>query len=150
MYSRLDAIQDLGALVIDHTSYVISKNDSDHTLIVSDNVIDSKVIMGEKNIEVSTIVHSSFWAQTRFYNDKNAFHCQNCLGWIWLFEDYEMEFVRTKGFWNCVYIKIKFFMHHYLNWTSDTLIIKFLPIILVLNIVCIILYMFRWFAKIAT
>ena len=64
--SRSYGIQDLGALVIDHTSYVVSKTDNDHTLIVSDDVIDSKVIMGEKNIEVSTIVHSSFWAQTRF------------------------------------------------------------------------------------
>ena len=53
-------------MVIDHTSYVVSKTDNDHTLIVSDAVIDSKVIMGEKNMEVSTIVHSSFWAQTRF------------------------------------------------------------------------------------
>ena len=131
-HSGLYAIRDLGALVIDLTIYFVSKTDNDHTLIVSDAVIDSKVIMGEKNMEVSTIVHSSFWAQTRFYNDKNAFHCQNCLGWIWLFEDYEMEFVRSKGFWNCVYIKTRILMHHYLNWTSNTLIIKFLPIILVL------------------
>ena len=54
------------------------------------------------------------------------------MGWIWLFEDYEMTFVRSKGFWNCIYIKIRILMHHYLNWASNTLLIKFLPIILVL------------------
>ena len=69
----LDAIHDLGALVIDHMIYFVSKTDNDHTLIVSDDVIDSKVILGEKNLEVSTAVHSSFWAQTMFLEWQKCF-----------------------------------------------------------------------------
>lgn len=51
----VDFDEDLGALVIDHTSYAVSKTDSDHTLIVSDDVIDSKVILGEKKLEAPVL-----------------------------------------------------------------------------------------------
>jgi oligosaccharyltransferase complex subunit beta len=52
-YIGFDQFQDPAALVIDHTSYAISKIDTDHMLIVSDDVIDSNVILGDKRLEVS-------------------------------------------------------------------------------------------------
>uniref|UniRef100_A0A0D6QZT8 Dolichyl-diphosphooligosaccharide--protein glycosyltransferase 48 kDa subunit n=1 Tax=Araucaria cunninghamii TaxID=56994 RepID=A0A0D6QZT8_ARACU len=51
----VDFDEDPEALVIDHTSYAISKTDTGHTLIVSDNVIDSKVILGEKKLEAPVL-----------------------------------------------------------------------------------------------
>uniref|UniRef100_A0A0C9RWI6 Dolichyl-diphosphooligosaccharide--protein glycosyltransferase 48 kDa subunit n=1 Tax=Wollemia nobilis TaxID=56998 RepID=A0A0C9RWI6_9CONI len=51
----VDFDEDPEALVIDHTSYAISKTDTGHTLVVSDNVIDSKVILGEKKLEAPVL-----------------------------------------------------------------------------------------------
>ena len=39
-------------MVIDHTSYSISEIEGDHTLIASDNLIKSDVILGKQKIEV--------------------------------------------------------------------------------------------------
>lgn len=40
-------------MVIDHTGYAVSNTDGDHTLIASDDLIKSDVILGSKNIEAS-------------------------------------------------------------------------------------------------
>ena len=40
-------------MVIDHTSYAVSDTEGDHTLIVSDELIQSEVILGKEKIEVS-------------------------------------------------------------------------------------------------
>lgn len=40
-------------MVIDHTSYAASEAEGDHTLIASDDFIQSDVILGEKKIAVS-------------------------------------------------------------------------------------------------
>lgn len=40
-------------MVIDHTSYAVSETEGDHTLVASDNLIASEVILGKKKIEVS-------------------------------------------------------------------------------------------------
>lgn len=40
-------------MVIDHTSYAVSEAEGDHTLIASDDFIQSDVILGEKKIAVS-------------------------------------------------------------------------------------------------
>ncbi|KAK3020142.1 hypothetical protein RJ639_003250 [Escallonia herrerae] len=42
---------DASAVVIDHTSYAVSKTDGDHTLIASDYFIESDVILGSTKIE---------------------------------------------------------------------------------------------------
>lgn len=42
-------------MVIDHTSYAVSDNEGDHTLIASDDFIMSDVILGSKKIEASSI-----------------------------------------------------------------------------------------------
>lgn len=47
-------LQDSAAMVIDHTSYAVSKTDGDHTLIASDDFIQSDVILGSKKIEASS------------------------------------------------------------------------------------------------
>ncbi|XP_057814963.2 dolichyl-diphosphooligosaccharide--protein glycosyltransferase 48 kDa subunit [Cryptomeria japonica] len=51
----VDFDEDPAALVVDHTSYAISKTDTDHTLIVSDDVIDSNVILGDKKLEAPVL-----------------------------------------------------------------------------------------------
>ncbi|KAK9136395.1 hypothetical protein Syun_015725 [Stephania yunnanensis] len=46
---------DSAAMVIDHTSYAVSKTDGDHTLIASDEFIQSDVILGSEKIEAPVI-----------------------------------------------------------------------------------------------
>ncbi|KAK2998359.1 hypothetical protein RJ639_023301 [Escallonia herrerae] len=46
-------VQDASTVVIDHTSYAVSETDEDHTLIASDNFIESDVILGSTKIEAS-------------------------------------------------------------------------------------------------
>ncbi|KAL3527070.1 hypothetical protein ACH5RR_011726 [Cinchona calisaya] len=43
--------EDSSAVVIDHTSYAVSETEGDHTLIASDTLIESEVILGKKKIE---------------------------------------------------------------------------------------------------
>lgn len=45
--------KDSAAVVIDHTSYAVSETEGDHTLIASDDLIQSDVIVGSKKIEAS-------------------------------------------------------------------------------------------------
>lgn len=45
-------------MVIDHTSYAVSETEGDHTLIASDNFIESNVILGSKKIEASALALS--------------------------------------------------------------------------------------------
>lgn len=40
-------------MLIDHTSYAVSETEGDHTLIASDDLIQSDVILGKTKIEVS-------------------------------------------------------------------------------------------------
>ncbi|KAJ4745642.1 Dolichyl-diphosphooligosaccharide--protein glycosyltransferase 48 kDa subunit [Rhynchospora pubera] len=49
--SGADFDEDPEAVVIDHLSYAVSDADGDHTLIASDNLIKSNVILGDKAIE---------------------------------------------------------------------------------------------------
>ncbi|CDP02802.1 unnamed protein product [Coffea canephora] len=46
-----DFDEDPSAVVIDHTSYAVSDTEGDHTLIVSDELIQSDVILGKEKIE---------------------------------------------------------------------------------------------------
>ncbi|KAL3525431.1 hypothetical protein ACH5RR_013803 [Cinchona calisaya] len=46
-----DFDEDPSAVVIDHTSYAVSETEGDHTLIASDNLIESEVILGKEKIE---------------------------------------------------------------------------------------------------
>ncbi|XP_027074904.1 dolichyl-diphosphooligosaccharide--protein glycosyltransferase 48 kDa subunit-like [Coffea eugenioides] len=46
-----DFDEDPSAVVIDHTSYAVSDTEGDHTLIVSDELIQSEVILGKEKIE---------------------------------------------------------------------------------------------------
>jgi len=39
-------------MVIDHAGYAVSEAEGDHTLIASDDLIKSDVILGEKKIKV--------------------------------------------------------------------------------------------------
>ncbi|KAF8406391.1 hypothetical protein HHK36_008478 [Tetracentron sinense] len=50
----VDFDEDPAAMVIDHTNYAVSDTEGDHTLIASDNFIQSDVILGSKKIEAST------------------------------------------------------------------------------------------------
>ncbi|GFP97526.1 dolichyl-diphosphooligosaccharide--protein glycosyltransferase 48 kDa subunit [Phtheirospermum japonicum] len=47
----VDFDEDPAALVINHTSYAVSETEGDHTLIASDDFIQSEVILGSKKIE---------------------------------------------------------------------------------------------------
>ncbi|KAJ4966917.1 hypothetical protein NE237_018766 [Protea cynaroides] len=47
--------EDPAAVVIDHTSYAISETEGDHTLIASDNLIQSDVILGSKTVEAPVL-----------------------------------------------------------------------------------------------
>ncbi|KAH7520075.1 hypothetical protein FEM48_Zijuj08G0105300 [Ziziphus jujuba var. spinosa] len=47
----VDFDEDPSAVVIDHTSYAVSETEGDHTLIASDDFIQSDVILGQTKIE---------------------------------------------------------------------------------------------------
>lgn len=47
--------KDPASVVIDHTSYAVSETEGDHTLIASDDLIKSDVIVGSQKIEASNI-----------------------------------------------------------------------------------------------
>ncbi|GAB4837935.1 Dolichyl-diphosphooligosaccharide--protein glycosyltransferase 48 kDa subunit [Ancistrocladus abbreviatus] len=51
----VDFDDDSAAVVIDHTSYAVSNTEGDHTLIASDNFIQSDVILGSKKIEAPVL-----------------------------------------------------------------------------------------------
>ncbi|KAL5788534.1 hypothetical protein ACOSP7_005483 [Xanthoceras sorbifolium] len=51
----VDFDEDAAAMVIDHTSYAVSNTDGDHTLIASDDFINSDVILGSKKIEAPVL-----------------------------------------------------------------------------------------------
>lgn len=53
--SGIDFDEDPGAMVIDHTSYAVSRFEGDHTLIASDDFVKSDVILGSKEIEAPVI-----------------------------------------------------------------------------------------------
>ncbi|KAJ3670198.1 hypothetical protein LUZ60_010522 [Juncus effusus] len=46
-----DFDEDPAALVIDHSCYAVSETEGDHTLIAADDLIQAKVILGDKSIE---------------------------------------------------------------------------------------------------
>lgn len=47
----VDFDEDPSSVVIDHTSYAVSETEGDHTLIASDELIQSEVILGKEKIE---------------------------------------------------------------------------------------------------
>lgn len=51
----VDFEDDTAAVVIDHTSYSVSETEGDHTLIASDNIIKSDVILGREKIEAPVL-----------------------------------------------------------------------------------------------
>ncbi|XP_057964207.1 dolichyl-diphosphooligosaccharide--protein glycosyltransferase 48 kDa subunit isoform X2 [Malania oleifera] len=51
----VDFDEDPAAMVIDHTSYAVVNTDGDHTLIASDDFIQSDVILGSKKIEAPVL-----------------------------------------------------------------------------------------------
>ncbi|XP_024021344.1 dolichyl-diphosphooligosaccharide--protein glycosyltransferase 48 kDa subunit [Morus notabilis] len=51
----VDFDEDSAALVIDHTSYAVSGTEGDHTLIASDDFINSDVILGSRKIEAPVL-----------------------------------------------------------------------------------------------
>ncbi|GAV88321.1 LOW QUALITY PROTEIN: DDOST_48kD domain-containing protein, partial [Cephalotus follicularis] len=51
----VDFDEDPVAMVIDHTSYAVSDTEGDHTLLASDNIIESDVILGSKKIEAPVL-----------------------------------------------------------------------------------------------
>ncbi|CAA0817288.1 Dolichyl-diphosphooligosaccharide--protein glycosyltransferase 48 kDa subunit [Striga hermonthica] len=51
----VDFDEDPSAMVIDHTGYAVSENAGDHTLIASDNFIQSDVILGSSKIEAPVL-----------------------------------------------------------------------------------------------
>ncbi|KAI5684238.1 hypothetical protein M9H77_05466 [Catharanthus roseus] len=51
----VDFDEDPSATVIDHTSYAVSETEGDHTLVASDNLIASEVILGKKKIEAPVL-----------------------------------------------------------------------------------------------
>ncbi|XP_021757923.1 dolichyl-diphosphooligosaccharide--protein glycosyltransferase 48 kDa subunit-like isoform X2 [Chenopodium quinoa] len=51
----IDFEDDTAAVVVDHTSYSVSEIEGDHTLIASDNIIKSDVILGKKKIEAPVL-----------------------------------------------------------------------------------------------
>lgn len=44
-------------MVIDHTSYAVSDTEGDHTLIASDDFVQSEVLLGSTKIEVISSVN---------------------------------------------------------------------------------------------
>ncbi|KAK6150956.1 hypothetical protein DH2020_015888 [Rehmannia glutinosa] len=55
----IDFDEDPSAMVIDHTGYAVSETEGDHTLIASDNFIESDVILGSRKIEVLKVLSAS-------------------------------------------------------------------------------------------
>ncbi|KAI9182065.1 hypothetical protein LWI28_021725 [Acer negundo] len=53
--SGVDFDENAAAMVIDHTGYAVSNTDGDHTLIATDDLIKSDVILGSKNIEAPVL-----------------------------------------------------------------------------------------------
>ncbi|KAJ4832140.1 Dolichyl-diphosphooligosaccharide--protein glycosyltransferase 48 kDa subunit [Turnera subulata] len=53
--SGADFDEDPAAMVIDHTSYAVSETEGDHSLIASDDFINSSVILGSKKIEAPVL-----------------------------------------------------------------------------------------------
>ncbi|XAR59522.1 Dolichyl-diphosphooligosaccharide--protein glycotransferase [Bertholletia excelsa] len=51
----VDFDEDPAAMVIDHTSYAVSDTEGDHTLIASDDLIQSDVLLGSKKIEAPVL-----------------------------------------------------------------------------------------------
>ncbi|XVF01436.1 hypothetical protein REPUB_Repub04eG0089000 [Reevesia pubescens] len=51
----VDFDEDPSAMVLDHTSYAVSETEGDHTLIASDDFINSDVIFGSKKIEAPVL-----------------------------------------------------------------------------------------------
>ncbi|GFP84430.1 dolichyl-diphosphooligosaccharide--protein glycosyltransferase 48 kDa subunit [Phtheirospermum japonicum] len=51
----IDFDEDPSAMVIDHTGYAVSETEGDHTLIASDNFIQSDVILGSRKIEAPVL-----------------------------------------------------------------------------------------------
>ncbi|GMP48249.1 hypothetical protein CsSME_00015667 [Camellia sinensis var. sinensis] len=51
----VDFDEDPGAMVIDHIGYAVSDTDGDHTLIASDEFIQSEVLLGSKKIEAPVL-----------------------------------------------------------------------------------------------
>ncbi|XP_074275257.1 dolichyl-diphosphooligosaccharide--protein glycosyltransferase 48 kDa subunit [Silene latifolia] len=51
----IDFDEDSSAVIVDHTSYSVSEIDGDHTLIASDNLIKSDVILGREKIEAPVL-----------------------------------------------------------------------------------------------
>lgn len=51
----VDFDEDSTAMVIDHTSYAVSETEGDHTLIASDDFIQSDVILGSEKIEAPVL-----------------------------------------------------------------------------------------------
>ncbi|EXB59135.1 Dolichyl-diphosphooligosaccharide--protein glycosyltransferase 48 kDa subunit [Morus notabilis] len=51
----VDFDEDQSAVVIDHTSYAASETEGDHTLIASDDFIESDVILGKTKIEAPVL-----------------------------------------------------------------------------------------------
>ncbi|GER50391.1 glycosyltransferase 48 kDa subunit-like protein [Striga asiatica] len=51
----VDFDEDPASMVIDHTSYAVSESDGDHTLLASDDFIQSEVILGRKKIEAPVL-----------------------------------------------------------------------------------------------
>lgn len=47
--------EDPAVMVVDHTSYALSKTEGDHTLVASDDFIGSDVILGSKKIEAPVL-----------------------------------------------------------------------------------------------
>lgn len=46
-------------MVVDHTSYAVSDTEGDHTLIASDDFIQSEVLLGSNKIEVISSIQCS-------------------------------------------------------------------------------------------
>lgn len=51
----VDFDEDSSAIVIDHTSYAVSETEGDHTLVASDDLIQSDVILGSTKIEAPVL-----------------------------------------------------------------------------------------------
>ncbi|CAA0807587.1 Dolichyl-diphosphooligosaccharide--protein glycosyltransferase 48 kDa subunit [Striga hermonthica] len=51
----VDFDEDPASMVIDHTSYAVSETEGDHTLLASDDFIQSEVILGSKKIEAPVL-----------------------------------------------------------------------------------------------
>ncbi|XP_057456372.1 dolichyl-diphosphooligosaccharide--protein glycosyltransferase 48 kDa subunit [Lotus japonicus] len=51
----VDFDEDLSAMVVDHSGYAVSSTEGDHTLIASDDLIKSDVILGSKKIEAPVL-----------------------------------------------------------------------------------------------